>query len=81
MMMNQDIEVLYMVDAIDEYAIQNVPEFEGRKLQSITKEGLKFGDEDEKVGGQAGTTRRGGGQTSEEPWLIFSVRVCGLVMM
>lgn len=52
--MNQDIEVLYMVDAIDEYAIQNVPEFEGRKLQSITKEGLKFGDEDEKVGGRQG---------------------------
>jgi heat shock protein beta len=45
----QDIEVLYLVDAIDEYAIQNIPDYEGQKLQSITKEGLKFGDEDEKV--------------------------------
>jgi HSP90 family molecular chaperone len=37
------------VDAIDEYAVQNIPDYEGKKLQSITKEGLKFGDEDEKV--------------------------------
>lgn len=41
--------MLYLVDAIDEYAIQNIPDYEGQKLQSITKEGLKFGDEDEKV--------------------------------
>merc|ERR1711871_224240 len=41
------VEVLYMVDLIDEYAIQHVTEFDGKKLQSATKEGLKFGDEDE----------------------------------
>merc|ERR1711943_56989 len=40
------VEVLYMVDPIDEYAIQHVTEFDGKKLQSVTKEGLKFGDED-----------------------------------
>merc|ERR1719201_2267610 len=43
----KDLEVLYMVDPIDEYAIQHVTEFDGKKLQSVTKEGLKFGDEDE----------------------------------
>merc|ERR1719265_1000497 len=43
----KDVEVLYMVDPIDEYAIQHVTEFDGKKLQSVTKEGLKFGDEDE----------------------------------
>lgn len=43
----KDLEVLYLVDPIDEYAIQHVTEFEGKKLQSVTKEGLKFGDEDE----------------------------------
>lgn len=40
------VEVLYMTDALDEYAVQNMPEFDGYKLQSVTKEGLKFGDEE-----------------------------------
>ncbi len=43
----KDLEVLYLVDPIDEYAIQNIPEFEGKRLMSVSKEGLKFGDEDE----------------------------------
>merc|ERR1719399_1257386 len=38
-------EVLYMVDPIDEYAVQNLTEFDGKKLQSINKEGLKLGSD------------------------------------
>merc|ERR1712196_521504 len=45
----KDIEVLYLSDPIDEYAMQHVTEFEGKKLQAVSKEGVKFGDEDEKV--------------------------------
>lgn len=41
------IEVLYLTDPIDEYCFQHMSEFDGHKLQSLTKEGIKFGDEDE----------------------------------
>merc|ERR1712238_588844 len=41
-------EVLYMTDPIDEYAVQQLKEFEGKKLLSATKEGLVHDDEDEK---------------------------------
>merc|ERR1739847_254520 len=41
-------EVLYMVDPIDEYAVQQLKEFDGKKLISATKEGLDIEDEDEK---------------------------------
>ncbi|KDO21013.1 hypothetical protein SPRG_13941 [Saprolegnia parasitica CBS 223.65] len=41
------VEVLYLVDPLDEYVMQHIPDFDGKKMQSITKEGLKFGDDDE----------------------------------
>merc|ERR1712130_479205 len=45
----RDLEVLYLVDPIDEYAVQQLREYDGKKLQSVTKEGLDLGlTEDEK---------------------------------
>ncbi|KAI3873706.1 hypothetical protein MKX03_029436 [Papaver bracteatum] len=42
-------EVLYMVDAIDEYAVGQLKDYEGKKLVCATKEGLKLEEsEDDK---------------------------------
>jgi len=43
------IEVLYLVDPIDEYAVQQLNEYDGKKLKSVTKEGLDLDDEEDKA--------------------------------
>ena len=44
---DRDVEVLFLTDAIDEYFVNNVRDFNGVKYRDITKEGVKFSDEDE----------------------------------
>ncbi|KAL3690912.1 hypothetical protein R1sor_004563 [Riccia sorocarpa] len=42
-------EVLFMVDPIDEYAVQQLKDYDGHKLVSSTKEGLKLEDSEEEI--------------------------------
>jgi len=45
----RDLEVLFMCDAIDEHAIQQLKEYEGKKMMDVSKEGLDLSlSEDEK---------------------------------
>jgi len=43
----KDYEVIYMTDPMDEYCVQQLKEFEGKKLINVTKEGLKLDDSEE----------------------------------
>eukprot|EP00916_Digyalum_oweni_P006113 GHVL01010533.1.p1 GENE.GHVL01010533.1~~GHVL01010533.1.p1 ORF type:complete len:697 (+),score=85.51 GHVL01010533.1:106-2196(+) len=40
-------EVLYMVDPIDEYCVQQLKEYEGHNLVCVTKEGLELPEDDD----------------------------------
>jgi len=49
----RDLEVLFMVDPIDEYAIQQLKDYNGKTLACATKEGLDLGlTEEEKKSGE-----------------------------
>merc|ERR1712126_790302 len=47
-LIKKGLEVIYMVDPIDEYCVQQLKEYEEKKLVNCSKEGINLGDEDEK---------------------------------
>ncbi|XP_014227488.1 endoplasmin [Trichogramma pretiosum] len=46
-LLKKNYEVLYLVEAVDEYALSSIPEFDGKKFQNVAKEGFSI-DEGEK---------------------------------
>merc|ERR1711862_996459 len=46
-LLKKGYEILYLTEAVDEYAISALPEFEGKKFQNVAKEGFNIdGDTD-----------------------------------
>jgi heat shock protein beta len=41
-LLRKGYEVLFLVEPVDEYCIQSLPEFEGKKFQNVAKEGLNI---------------------------------------
>lgn len=41
-LLKKGFEVLYLTEAVDEYCIQALPEFEGKKFQNVAKEGVRL---------------------------------------
>ena len=48
------LEVIYMIEPIDEYCVQQLKEFEGKNLVSVTKEGLELPEDEEEKKRQEG---------------------------
>merc|ERR1712087_366945 len=46
-LVKRGFEVLYMVDPIDEYCVQQLKEYEGHNLVCVTKEGLELPEDEE----------------------------------
>merc|ERR1719326_2857364 len=47
----KDIEIIFMTDSVDEYTVQHLTEFEGKRLINASREGLKLeeGDKEKKL--------------------------------
>ncbi|XP_074593939.1 heat shock protein 90 Gp93 [Brevipalpus obovatus] len=48
-LLKKGYEILYLTDAVDEYCISALPEFEDKKFQNIAKDGLKLDEGQDKL--------------------------------
>lgn len=48
-LLRKGFEILYLIEAVDEYTLSSLPEFEGKKFQNIAKEGLSISANKEKI--------------------------------
>merc|ERR1719217_36322 len=45
-LLSKDIEIIFMTDSVDEYTVQHLTEYEGKRLINASREGLKLEEED-----------------------------------
>merc|ERR1740137_477504 len=64
-LLKRGYEVLFLVEAVDEYCIQSLPEFDGKKFQNVAKEGLKLEES------EAAKQRKDNLKTEYEPLLAW----------
>jgi len=48
-LLKRNYEVLYLTEPIDEYCINSIADFEGKKFQNVAKEGLSMKTNEEKM--------------------------------
>merc|ERR1712087_658078 len=50
-LLSKDIEIIFMTDSVDEYTVQHLTEFEGKRLINASRKGLKLdeGDKEKKL--------------------------------
>ena len=64
-LLKKGYEVLYLIEPVDEYCIQSLPEFDGKKFQNMAKEGLKIDD------GEKAKERKEATEKEYEPLLTW----------
>ncbi|KAM6984724.1 endoplasmin-like [Aplochiton taeniatus] len=45
-LLKKGYEVIYLTEPVDEYCIQALPEFDGKRFQNVAKDGVKFDESD-----------------------------------
>lgn len=45
-LLKKGYEVLYLIEAVDEYCISALPEYDGKKFQNVAKEGFSLADQE-----------------------------------
>ncbi|XP_023673638.2 endoplasmin-like isoform X5 [Paramormyrops kingsleyae] len=46
-LLKKGYEVIYLIEPVDEYCIQALPEFDGKRFQNVAKEGVNFDETDQ----------------------------------
>uniref|UniRef100_A0AAQ5XWX0 Endoplasmin n=1 Tax=Amphiprion ocellaris TaxID=80972 RepID=A0AAQ5XWX0_AMPOC len=78
-LLKKGYEVIYLTEPVDEYCIQALPEFDGKRFQNVAKEGVKFDESDkalkDKVEGQLSCNIHGKGVKNHQKQSILDAAI------